>query len=608
MFRLLNVNGLLARDYQVAGVGPGWRVLRVDMMGGQESDSSAWTIALARGHHQRLFQWAEFLTAASPAGESQLVGDYLEGLLDRVAARLRDRTRRRDVARALRQGLPAHEALHLLVKGEGPLASWLQTSRAFDPAASAAASELLASLESDLAADRRLLHRGGARAPAGRAAITLAVQPSAELRPGAAATLLGDRLEQACAACRNLLTLAGSQPAPGRAEAVAQAVIAGSLEAWLDEQLRTLFPDQSCTARARLGGPVTPDAGTESTSRYAAALALSVPLWSIRQPSTLTVHVLLSIDGATRIQPRVLETLLGDAAALLQAWSKARRQPLVAGGDGWLGLLEHMTWDQDLFVRWLASAPLFERVARLAALGRPPESREKQNGWQALLSSIQGEADALRASDWKTLAPHLGHWSADQQGELTGALRRSALARMRAAEAPTAELAEWLAAWRQVGSPGAVHNLVAGLAARAEHTKALADTELLHQFWKETGTAADTVPALASLWAAQATCPPERVADLVQALPAADPRRQASEALAACAVAAAPDQPRLALPPLAQHESAPAAWKVDPAWRTQVAAAFAAWTAKLDRSQQHAAWRELLAHRATLARSGLLEE
>jgi hypothetical protein len=605
MFRMLNVNALLARDYQLAGAGAGWRVARVDMMGGRESDSSAWTIALAKGGRQRLLSWADFLKSASlPGPPPQPAGDFMDAMLGRVTALLHDRARRREVARALRLGAPASEVLELLVRGEDDLAGWLQTNRALDPAASAGSAELMASLAADLASDRQLLQRGLTGPVAAGPATPLSIRlpdAAAEAHPR---NELRERLDQACAACRSLLTLSGSQPAPGRAESVAQAVITGSVEAWLDERLRSVFPDHACEATVR----TTPVREPSGGQRFSAELALEVPLWSLRQRSKLPLHLHLAIDGQVKVQARQLELLVRDTADLLRDWCAHRPAPLISGGDGWLGLLDHMAWDNDLFSRWLGAAATHERVARLAVIGKPPDGREKTEGWKALLSSVAGDADHLRAHEWRSLIPLLSNWDANQQGELSAALRRIVLARLRAPDAAAADLAEWVAAWREIGAPGAAQPLFTGLCERAARTRADADAGLALDFWRASQRPPDGIPALAVLWASLAACPAARVEELAAALPAEDLRRQASAAIAAAVQAVASDQPQLALPPLAQAEAPPKAWRTDEAWRGQVAALFAKWTAALDRSQQHEGWRTLLAHRATLMACHILTD
>lgn len=605
MFRLLKVQALLARDFNVAGAGAGWRVARVDMMGGLGSDSSVWSIALAQGGRTRLMPWHAFLAEATVAGEKSPVGEFLAGLLGRVASRLQDRTRRRDVTRALRQGLPAGQALELLVQGEHAVADWLQTGRGAEPAGLLQPADLLAALAADVDADRELLRRPAAAAAA-RPVTMVAVPASAEAAPGTRANPLYERIEQALAACRDLLTLAGARPSPGRAEAVAHAVVSGALEAWLDERLRALFPDQASTAAARIDR-AAPPAGGPAAHLFAADLALDLPLWSLKQRSRITVHLSLSIDSEVRPPVRMVEEVVRDADVFLREWAASRRRPLVSGGDGWLGLLPAMPWDADLFARWLAAAPLFERVARVAAIGHAPESREKQSGWQALLAGVLADGDALRAGNWQALAPHLSLWDAGQQTELIAALRRAILGRIKAEEAATLEIEEWLDAWRLLGAPGPTRIMLAGLCGRAERTRHESDVEMAFHFWRETHSPPADVHLVAALWKDQPGCTADLAAEMAGVLPETDPRRSASAAIAAAVAAAAPGQSALALGPLAQAAAEPGEWLLDGAWRGELARLYDTWSAGLDRSQQHAAWRQLLEHRGTLIRCGLLE-
>ena len=605
MFRLLKIQALLARDFQVAGAGAGWRVSRVDMLGGMGSDASAWSIALAQGHRTKRLRWHAFLAEVTVMGEKAPVGEFLSDLLGRVAARLQDRTRRRDVTRALRQGLPAGQALDLLVHGDHAVADWLETGRGNELAGVLQPADLLAALAADLESDRELL-RKPAGGTAARTVTALAVPPPAEAPSGVRANPLHDRIEQALAACRDLLTLAGARPSPSRAEAVAHAIVSGTLEAWLDDRLRMLFPDQPVAAMVRIDRLATPALG-DTTHLFTADLTSELPLWSLKQRSPTTLHVALTVDGEARPPVRAVEEMVRDADALVRDWAASRRRALVSGGDGWLGLLPAMPWDADLFGRWLAAAPLFERVARVAAIGQLPDSREKQAGWQTLLASVLADADALRAGNWQALGPHLDLWAAEQRTELVAALRRAILGRIKEEAASTLEIEEWLDAWRLVGSPGPTRIMLAGLCGRAERTRHETDVEMAFHFWRETHSPPADAHLVAALWKEQPGCTADLAAEMAGVLPEEDPRRQASAAIAAAVAAADPGRSALALGPVAQAAAEPREWLLDGAWRGELARLFDTWAAGLDRSQQHAAWRQLLEHRGTLIRCGLLE-
>jgi hypothetical protein len=455
--------------------------------------------------------------------------------------------------------------------------------------------------------DRKAV-RASSDAPSAGAAAAIDLEPGAAPAHARLAHRLARDLEQAMGSCRRLTTMGDRWATPAQMEGVVTTLIGGVAGRVLLAHARDLLPDQSVEGIARFGAerPVVTLAGR----RFRGDLEFELPLWSTQKPGKHRLWVEFGVAPSNRGDSKLLETAVRQVADALTSWAAGRRDALIAGGEGWLGLVEGALWDAQHFNRWLAGSSLAEKVARIAALTPPKPGSEKAQGWQLLLRAAVDHAQELKLTEWLTVTLYLDRWDGAGRAALRQELNRQVDRAVDAADLSSGEVKSWLDLAQAAEAGDAQGDqrkaaLLARLATRVTNTKSPHDVELLHAWWAKSGSRADTVHVVARALSSVGLGEASLVAALRQALPEDDERRAVSNVLEQGARTLKTQDPAVAglpLAPLTQGDASSAKWNVDDEVRQRVTHMIDAWAGQLRHSQQHDDWKSLVEIRERLQR------